>query len=129
MEVTILLLPILLVIHHFFVVQLLLLHLWIIDSGASDHTTPTLSSFVGLTPAPSAKPVKLPTGYVAPITHTGSIKLSPYLSLHDVLCVPSFHFDLLSVSKLTQTLNCAAIFFFNFLCFSGPVLEETDWSG
>ncbi|KAF8397472.1 hypothetical protein HHK36_016389 [Tetracentron sinense] len=90
---------------------------WIIDSGASDHMTPTLSSFTSPTPTPNAKPVKLPTGDVTPITHVGSVNLSQDLALHNVLCVPNFHFNLLSISKLTQTLNCAAIFFPTFCVF------------
>lgn len=90
---------------------------WIIDSGASDHMTSSTSSFTSYKSTPNAKPVKLPTGDVAPISHIGSVHLSNDLHVNDVLCVPNFQFNLLSVNKLTQSLNCAAIFFPTFCVF------------
>lgn len=35
----------------------------------------------------------------------------PTLVLHEVLCVPSFHFNLIVVSKFTHTSNCHVIFY------------------
>lgn len=90
---------------------------WIIDSGASNHMTHTLSFFTNHASVPHAKPVKLPTGDVTPISYIGSVKLSNDLCLDNVLCVPNFHFNLLSISKLTSSLNCAAIFFPSFCVF------------
>jgi hypothetical protein len=54
--------------------------------------------------------VKLPNGQLALITHVGTVRISQELTLHDVLCVPSFSFNLISVSKLIQTLHCCLIF-------------------
>ena len=56
--------------------------------------------------------VELPNGKTAMVTHPGSIFLSETLILTNVLCVPSFSFNLLSVSQLT----CCLIFLSTF-CF------------
>ena len=39
----------------------------------------------------------------AQVTHKGTITILPDLVLHNVLCIPSFSFNLLSVSKLAHT--------------------------
>jgi hypothetical protein len=51
------------------------------------------------------------------------VKLSKHLILHDVLYVPSFSFNLISVSKLIKSLNCCRVFLANF-CFIQSLL---DW--
>lgn len=53
--------------------------------------------------------VKLPNGTLAKVTHVGSVKLSHSIVLQNVLCVPSFAFNLLSVSCLLKTVRCALI--------------------
>ncbi|GKV43433.1 hypothetical protein SLEP1_g50721 [Rubroshorea leprosula] len=88
---------------------------WIIDSGASDHMTPNLSR---LTKAkPYTFPVHIPNGSSLEVSHIGKATLSHNLSLENVLCVPQFTCNLLSVSKITKQLNCAVIFFPDFCVF------------
>ena len=50
--------------------------------------------------------------------------ISPSLILTDVLCVPSFTFNLISVSKLTKPLNCCLIFLGD-CCF---IQDLAQWS-
>ena len=50
--------------------------------------------------------------------------ISSALFLNDVLCVPSFSFNMISVSKLTKTLFCCLIFFGN-CCF---IQDLAQWS-
>ena len=57
--------------------------------------------------------VTLPNGVRVPIKHTGTIKITDSLVLHDVLLVPDFQFNLISVSSLIKSLLCAAHFFPN----------------
>ena len=83
---------------------------WIIDSGASSHVCSDLAMFTELTPVHNVT-VTLPNGLKVPITHTGIIHLTDALVLHDVLHVPDFHFNLISVSILLRTLACSAHFF------------------
>jgi len=76
--------------------------------------TPSLSTFSHVVPTPTSKLVKLLNGHLLPITHQGSITLGPNLTLKNVLHVPSFLFNLLSINKLTESLNCAITFFPSF---------------
>lgn len=70
---------------------------WTIDSGASDHMTPhfhylTQPSLV--TRSPKNNP---PTRDTSIISHTSTVCLPSKLVLHNVLCVPFFRHNLLSV--------------------------------
>jgi len=98
------------------------LHSWIIDTGATDHMISTVSLFTSVTTTISSR-VKLPNGNYAMVTHIGTVKLSEHLILHDVICVPSFSFNLISASKLIQSLHCCLIFLAIF-CFIQSLL---DW--
>ena len=60
--------------------------------------------------------VNLPNGEVASITHIGTVKILERLTLHNVLCVPSFNFNLISIRQLAKSTVCCLIFFGN-LCF------------
>ena len=54
--------------------------------------------------------IKLPTGHYAIAKHVGTIKFSSKFSITHVLYVPEFHFNLLSVSKISDSLNCIVSF-------------------
>lgn len=63
---------------------------WILDTGAIDHITPHFSDYhTSFTPMKNSA-MTLPTGQSSPIKGLGNIKLSSNLTLHNVLCVPSF---------------------------------------
>lgn len=83
---------------------------WIVDSGATTHVCCDLSLFVETYPV-SGMTVSLPNGTRESITHSGIVRLSETLTLHDVLFVPSFHFNLVSVSSLLRRDKCSAHFF------------------
>ncbi|CAA7015607.1 unnamed protein product [Microthlaspi erraticum] len=83
---------------------------WIIDSGASSHVCSDLALFSELTPV-SHFTVTLPNGARVPITHTCIVHISSSLILYNVLHVPDFHFNLISVSCLVRTLYCSAHFY------------------
>ena len=68
--------------------------------------------------------VYLPNGEQALVTHVGTVQISLTLVLTDVLCVPSFGFNLISVSKLTQNLFCCLIFL-SHCCF---IQDLAQWS-
>lgn len=84
---------------------------WIICTGATHHMTYTSDFFITKTFQSSSNPVRLPDGTHAPITHIGTLSLSPDLSLSNVLCVPSLHHNLFSGSALAKDLNCSVIFY------------------
>ena len=83
---------------------------WIIDTGASSHVCSDLAMFRELIPV-SGVTVTLPNGTRVSITHTGTICITKTIILHNVLHVPDFKFNLISVSCLVKTLSCSAHFF------------------
>lgn len=52
----------------------------------------------------------LPDGNTVEITHIGTVKFSDDLSLSEVLCVPTFKCNLISVAKLTLHSSCQLTF-------------------
>ncbi|KAG7544005.1 Zinc finger CCHC-type [Arabidopsis thaliana x Arabidopsis arenosa] len=88
---------------------------WIIDSGATSHVCSDLG-FFNETVTVSGVTVSLPNDTRVDITHCGSVQLSSSLVLHDVLHVPSFKFNLISVSSLLKHNQLSAHFYPDF-CF------------
>ena len=54
--------------------------------------------------------VTLPNKIIIPVHFSGDIELAKYLVLQDVLYVPEFHFNLISVSALTADTYLTIIF-------------------
>ncbi|XP_030950060.1 uncharacterized protein LOC115973965 [Quercus lobata] len=89
-------------------------NVWVIDTRATDHIVYSINLLTDFTAVNCV--VALPNGETALVTHIGSICLSENLVLTNVLCVPSFSFNLLSVSQLTKKMHCCLIFLSTF-CF------------
>ena len=83
---------------------------WIIDSGATDHMTPTSHFFHSYTPCPSSRKIVVANGTLATVAGLGNIHITPTLILKDVLHVPKLSANLISIQKLTHDLKCYAIF-------------------
>jgi len=88
---------------------------WIIDTEATDHMINCSSLFTTITAIVSTF-VKLPNGSVVPVTHIRTVFISDNLILTEVLCVPSFSFNLISASKIIKVLKACLIFLTRF-CF------------
>ncbi|XP_040955976.1 uncharacterized protein [Gossypium hirsutum] len=82
---------------------------WIVDTGATDHITHSLSSFTFFK---RIKPifVTLPNGSKVSAHFSGTVIFNDHLCLTDVLYIPQFSFNLLSVTKLTSNLPCCFTF-------------------
>jgi len=83
----------------------------ILDSGASDHITSSPNLLVNSLQNSVLPPVTMPSGEQAPITSTGTLPLNSVISLKNVLGVPSFKVNLMSVSRVTKGQNCSVTFF------------------
>lgn len=79
---------------------------WIVDSGASDHMTADVNLLVNVKHASKNLTINLPTGDVSHITHVGDVRLKCGLILHNVLVVPQFQHNLLSIHKLAKDNKC-----------------------
>lgn len=55
--------------------------------------------------------LQFPNGEVADITHTGNLQVNDDIMLTNVLCVPTFEYNLLSISKLIQGTDSQVNFF------------------
>ena len=84
---------------------------WVIDSGASAHMTRIPSTLSSLTPTTTYPPLSITDGRSCSVKGYGSTKPTPSLTLHNVLYVAGFPTNLLSISTITGTLNCIAIFY------------------
>lgn len=83
---------------------------WVIDTGATDHISCEINKLSNVILDPKIPPVQIPNGATINVHALGQVSLSKRLILENVLGVPDFCFNLLSVSKLTRDLNCALIF-------------------
>ncbi|RVX10421.1 Retrovirus-related Pol polyprotein from transposon TNT 1-94 [Vitis vinifera] len=83
---------------------------WIMDSGASDHMTGNLMVFHEYTPCHNNSSVRIADGTLSRVFGTGSVIISKDITLHSVLYVPKLDCNLLSISRLTQDLNCVTKF-------------------
>jgi len=78
---------------------------WILDSGASEHMSSDSTALHDLSPLNCPIMINLPDGTKVKVTHKGKLRISDTLVLHDVLLVPQFKFNLLSIKRLCQQLN------------------------
>src|ERR1044072_3316018 len=74
---------------------------WFIDSGASSHIACSLNSFTSYTYL-TDKYVLLPNQSKVKVSAIGIVQLSNFLVLKDVLYIPNFTVNLVSVSKLLE---------------------------
>ena len=84
-------------------------HTWIIDSGVTSHIASTLSIFHSHTTVHNFF-VTLPDYTRIPVHSIGSVHLTPNLILHDVLYVPGFKVNLISISALLSNTSYNATF-------------------
>ncbi|XP_019228108.1 PREDICTED: uncharacterized protein LOC109209314 [Nicotiana attenuata] len=100
----------------------------IIDTGATNHMVHSLNLLETYDKIPenARSKVHLPTGEQVSITHVGICSFFKNKKVQNILHIPEFKYNLLSVSKLTKELMCLAAFYPDFCVFrelsSGKVL-------
>ena len=82
---------------------------WIIDLGATDHIASSLNCFSSYSKTNPIQ-INLPNKSIVTAYISGTIIFSSNFILHDVLFVPEFHFNLLSISKLLKIRKFTLIF-------------------
>ena len=78
---------------------------WVIDSGAIDHMTGNSNLFTMFQPHSSISTVTLANGSTFCVLGLGTIHPTPLITLTSIMSLPQFSFNLISISKLTHTLN------------------------
>ena len=114
--------------HSIFVAQVVDRHAyksntWIINTGATDHMVHSVAQLTTIISIVHTC-VYLPNGEQALVTHVGTVQVSSTLTLTVVLCVHSFTFNLISISKLTKNICCCLIF----LCDCCFIQDVAKWS-
>lgn len=82
---------------------------WVIDSGATHHVCHNRALFTTIRPLLNTF-VTLPTGNSVSIIGIGPIVLSDNITLKNVLFIPQFRFNLLSVSSFTKDTDSMVCF-------------------
>jgi len=82
---------------------------WIIDSGATDHICSSLTYFTSYHQINPIS-IKLPNGNQVIANYSGSVFLNENHVIDNVLYIPCFTFNLLSVTKLIDKLSCFLTF-------------------
>ena len=83
---------------------------WIIDTGVIDHMVNDVSLIHDRMKLSQPFYVGLPDGHVIHVTETGQVLLSRHITLHNVLLVPGFKYNLLSVGRLVDESDFRTIF-------------------
>ena len=76
------------------------------DCGASDHMTGDKTLLHDVECVKICPKINLPTGKHAYITHKGKVKLENGIILKQVLYVPEFKHNLMSINKLIKDEKC-----------------------
>ena len=82
---------------------------WVLDTWVTDHICYDKNLFFSIHNI-SFVLVFLPNESQLSVNQSGIVQISPLLTLTGVLYVPSFHVNLIFVSKLTTNHNCLTIF-------------------
>ena len=83
---------------------------WIIDSGATDHMCSNRSLFLTFHKLHQSQLIGLPDGHDTSVDFYGDIRLHDSITLQNVLYVPRFKYNLVSVSKLSSQLQTFLLF-------------------
>ncbi|GAB2296786.1 hypothetical protein Dimus_038441 [Dionaea muscipula] len=102
---------------------------WIINIGASDHMTSSVSMIHDYLPTSSYLDVRIAVDSYIPLKGIGTVPLTPTLTLHIVLYIPFLSVNLLSVSALTQTHRYHTIFSGDSCIFQDPLTRKTIGRG
>ena len=87
---------------------------WVIDFGATDHMTCNSNLFTTFQSHSATSTVTLADGSTSCVLGSKTIHPTPLITLTSILSLPQFSFNLVSVSKLTRTLNCSISFFLDY---------------
>ncbi|RVW76991.1 Retrovirus-related Pol polyprotein from transposon TNT 1-94 [Vitis vinifera] len=98
---------------------------WILDSGASDHLSGNKDLFSSITTTSDLPTVTLANGSQTVAKGIGLTLPLPSLPLTSVLYTPECPFNLISISKITRTLNCSITFSEKFVTLQDRSMGKT----
>lgn len=75
---------------------------WIIDSEATDHICISITLMHNIITHITPIIIHLPNGQTVACNTIGSVILQSNITLHNVLYIPTFNYNLISISKILQ---------------------------
>lgn len=107
--------------------------IWVIDSGATDHICISITLMHDIHILTHPILVQLPNGQTIKVTTVGSVRLTPTLTLINVFHIPTFTYNLISISKLTNSSHSAITFthrecIFRAMMVLSPLVKSLDVS-
>ena len=101
---------------------------WVMDTSATNHIVWSMYLLTTITTTTTQSMVELPNEETTKVTYVGIVMLSSFHTLTNVLCVPSFTFNLLFVSTITQSQPYCLVFLSAY-CFNRTLLlgERLEW--
>ncbi|XP_076937403.1 uncharacterized protein LOC143605020 [Bidens hawaiensis] len=87
---------------------------WIINSGSTEHILHVLDSLKNGKIVENEPPVMIPNGYSIPVKAKGDCTLFGAIKIKNILFIPNFYCNLLSVSRFAKDLQCSVNFFPDF---------------
>ncbi|XP_074355950.1 uncharacterized protein LOC141695615 [Apium graveolens] len=100
---------------------------WILDSGATDHITCNVNYLIIIKPC--SVNLCLPSGKFSLVTQKGTVNLASTIILQDVLLIPEFHFNLISISKLMLQLTLEVHFLPTQCLIQDPMTKKVMGTG
>ncbi|KAK9669557.1 hypothetical protein RND81_13G139300 [Saponaria officinalis] len=97
---------------------------WIIDTGASDHMTPSVCFLSNVKTLLKPVIVGLPDGTMKQVQQIGDYSLTPDIQLCKVLVVPGFQHNLISVGRLLEHSHLTMTFYPHHCVFQDPVSDK-----
>ena len=94
---------------------------WIIDTGASDHMSNSMDCLTEYRPCKTLIEISIADGTISLALGFGKVCISS-LKLNAILYVPRLSYNLLSVNRTTNDMNCKVIFFPSFCLFQDQTL-------
>lgn len=85
-------------------------HVWIVNTGSSDHMANSLDVFSSIVQLDHPIHIVLPDGSIKEVYTSGSVVLNASITFSEVFYIPEFQHNLLSVAKLLDQNNLMAQF-------------------
>lgn len=102
---------------------------WIIDSGATNHMCCNLDIMKNVHEIDDVKHIYLPASSYKIVKHAGNIEITDKLTLFDVLHVPSFKYNLLSMNKPTENALIRIILYTHCcVCTTLKLVRSLQWA-
>ena len=89
---------------------------WIFYSGSSHHMTFDITVLTNITYLPCPLLISLSNSYRVKLIKIGTVILAPDIILHQVLYVPSFKYNLVSIHCLSKSMPKSIVYFFESSC-------------